>query len=188
MTQEDIEEYFSMAKSSMDDSIAHLEKELARISTGKANPNLVGGLMVDYYGSPTPMSQVANLSVADARTITIQPWEKSMISPIERAIFEANLGVTPQNDGTMVRISIPPLTEDRRKQLVKAAKDKGEDAKVSIRSVRRELMDSIKKAVKDGYPEDAGKRAEDEAQKLVKSYEAKVDAHIEHKEGDILTI
>ena len=144
--------------------------------------------MVDYYGSPTPMSQVANLSVADARTITIQPWEKSMIGPIERAIFEANLGVTPQNDGILVRISIPPLTEDRRKQLVKTAKDKGEDVKVSIRSVRKDLMDGIKQSVKDGYPEDAGKRAEDDAQKLVKAYEAKVDEHIEHKEGDILTI
>ncbi len=186
--QEEIDEYFSLAKASMDDSIEHLEKELSRISTGKANPNLVGGLMVDYYGSPTPMSQVANLSVADTRTINIQPWEKTMIGPIERAIFEANLGVTPQNDGIMVRISIPPLTEDRRKQLVKTAKDKGEDAKVSLRSVRKDLMDGIKNAVKDGYPEDAGKRSEDEAQKMIKAYEAKVDAHIEHKESDILTI
>ncbi|MGH1436839.1 MAG: ribosome recycling factor [Lewinella sp.] len=186
--QEDIDEYFSLAKESMDHSIEHLEKELSRISTGKANPKLVGGLLVDYYGSQTPMSQVANIAVADARTITIQPWEKTMIPPIERSIFEANLGVTPQNDGELVRISIPPLTEDRRKQLVKTAKEKGEEAKVSIRSVRKELMDGIKQTVKNGYPEDAGKRAEDEAQKLVKSYETKVDAHIEHKEGDILTI
>lgn len=186
--QEDIDEYFSFAEASMKDSIEHLEKELSRISTGKANPKLVGDLLVDYYGSQTKMSQVANLAVADARTLTIQPWEKSMIGPIERAIFEANLGVTPQNDGALVRISIPPLTEERRKQLVKTAKDKGEDAKVSIRNIRKDLMDGIKQAVKDGYPEDAGKRAEDEAQKLVKSYEAKVDAHIEHKEGDILTI
>lgn len=186
--QDDIDEGFEMAKMEMDSSIEFLEKELSRISTGKANPSLVTGLLVDYYGSPTPMSQVANIATADTRTITIQPWEKATIAPIERAIFEANLGVTPQNDGELVRISIPPLTEQRRKDLVKTAKDKGEDAKISIRSARRDLMDAIKKAVKDGYPEDAGKRAEDKAQEQTKSYEGKVDKMIANKEKDILTI
>lgn len=186
--QDDIDESFELANMELDSSIEYLEKELSRISTGKAHPNLVNGLLVDYYGSPTPMNQVANVSIADTRTITIQPWEKSMIGPIEKSIFEANLGVTPQNDGDLVRISIPPLTEDRRKNLVKTAKDKGEDAKISIRSARKDLMDSIKKAVKDGYPEDAGKRSEDTAQELIKSYESKVDKMIASKEKDILTI
>ncbi|MEZ4984980.1 MAG: ribosome recycling factor [Saprospiraceae bacterium] len=159
--QEDVDFYFQSARESMEHSLEHLGKELAKVRTGKANANLVSGLFVSYYGSDTPLNQVANVSVADARTIVIQPWEKSMIAPIEKAIFEANLGVTPQNDGEVVRITIPPLTEDRRRDLVKVAKGYGEDAKVSIRNARKELMDAIKQAVKSGYPEDAGKKAEE---------------------------
>ncbi len=184
----EINDLFELTGSSMSSSIDHLKKELMKISTGKANPNMVSGLMVSYYGTDTPMNQVANISIADSRTLTIQPWEKSMIQPIEKAIFEANLGVTPQNDGELVRLSIPPLTEDRRKQLVKQAQSQGEDAKVSIRNARRDLMSEIKDAVKGGYPEDAGKRKEDEAEKLTKSYINKVDELIKSKESDILTI
>jgi ribosome recycling factor len=186
--QEDIDMYLSMAKEGMEDSIKHLENELMKVRTGKASPNLVTGLLVSYYGSDTPLQQVANVSVADSRTITIQPWEKAMIQPIEKAIFEANLGVTPQNDGELVRISIPPLTEERRKDLVKMAKSMGEDAKIGIRNARKETMDGIKKAVKDGYPEDAGKDAEDQTQKLTDDYSSKVDNIIKNKETDILTI
>lgn len=186
--QEDIDMFLEMAQDSMKNSISHLEKELMKVRTGKASPNLVNGLLVSYYGSDTPMNQVANVSIADSRTLTIQPWEKSMIQPIEKAIFEANLGVTPQNDGELVRISIPPLTEERRKDLVKMAKAMGEDAKVSIRSVRKETMDAIKKAVKDGYPEDAGKDAEDRTQKLTDQFSNKIDSIIKNKETDILTI
>lgn len=186
--QEDIDFLLEAAQESMSGSISHMEKELQKVRTGRASPNLVSGLLVSYYGSDTPMSQVANISTADSRTLVIQPWEKSMIQPIERAIFEANLGVTPQNDGELVRISIPPLTEERRRDLVKMAKGMGEDAKVSIRNARKETMDGIKKSVKDGYPEDAGKDAEDSTQKLTDGYVAKVDTIIKNKETDILTI
>lgn len=188
MDADDIQLAFEEGKEAMDHSIDHLKGELQKISTGKANPNMVSGLMVSYYGAPTPMNQVANVSVSDSRTLVIQPWEKSMIGPIEKAIFEANLGVTPQNDGELVRLSIPMLTEERRKQLVKLAKDQGENAKISIRSARHDLMEVIKKATKDGYPEDAGKRKEGEAQKLTDDYTGKVDDMIKNKEADILTI
>ena len=184
----EIQEYFELTESEMDASIDHLKRELMKISTGKANPNMVSGILVSYYGSETPLNQVANVTVADSRTLTIQPWEKSMIAPIEKAIFEANLGVTPQNDGELVRLSIPPLTEDRRKQLAKQAKDQGEDTKGSIRNARRDLMNEIKKAVKDGYPEDAGKRKEDEAESLTKKYVGRVDELVKNKEEDIFTI
>jgi len=186
--QEEIDLYMESAREGMDHSIEHLGKELNKVRTGKASTNLVSGLLVSYYGSDTPMSQVANISTSDARTILVQPWEKSVIPEIEKAIFQANLGVTPQNDGEIVRISIPPLTEDRRQQLVKVAKGMGEDAKVAIRNARREVMEGIKGAVKDGYSEDAGKREEDKAQAMTKSYTAKVDKMIENKEADILTI
>lgn len=188
MSAEDLNELFELSQMEMESSIEHLEQILRRISTGKANPDMLMAIQVDYYGAPTPLNQVANVTVADSRTLNIQPWEKSMIGPIEKAIFEANLGVTPQNDGELVRLSIPMLTEDRRKGLVKQAKKDGEDAKVSIRNTRQKLMDGIKKAVKAGYPEDAGKRKEDEAQKLTNDFTGKVDKHISNKEKDIMTI
>jgi ribosome recycling factor len=149
---------------------------------------MLDGLLVAYYGSPTPLKQVANVNTADARTIVIQPWEKNMLGPIERAIFEANFGITPQNDGEVVRLIIPPLTEDRRRDLVKQVKQLGEDAKVSIRNSRRDAINSIKKEVKDGYPEDAGKRREGEIQELTDKYTAKVDKMLEVKEEDIMTV
>lgn len=186
--EEDINLQLEMTEESMNDSIEHLKKELLKLRTGKASTAMFNGLMVEYYGSPTPLNQVANVSTSDSRTIVIQPWEKSMLAPIERSIFEANLGLTPQNDGEIVRITIPPLTEERRKQLVKKAKALGEDTKVSVRNARRDAMEAIKKGVKDGYPEDAGKRREDEVQNMTNNFGKKVDAIVDAKEKDIMTI
>ncbi|MEN0002713.1 MAG: ribosome recycling factor [Bacteroidota bacterium] len=188
MTEEDIRDEIEMAKMEMDGTLDHLKNQLLKIRTGKASPAMLGGVVVPYYGSPTPLNQVANVAIADARTITIQPWEKNMIGPIEKAIFEANLGVTPQNDGELIRINVPPLTEDRRKQLVKQAKQEGEDAKVSLRNARRKIMEILKKAVKGGYPEDAGKRKEGEVDSLTKDFTNKIDAFIGAKEKDIMTV
>ena len=186
--QEDIDLILDMTKEGMHDSLEHLAQELKKIRAGKASPAVLDGLMVEYYGTPTALKQVANVSTSDARTLVIQPWEKTMLAPIERAIFNANLGFTPMNDGELIRINIPPLTEERRREYVKRAKAAGEDAKVSIRSSRREAMDGVKKAVKDGYPEDAGKRTEDSVQKITDTHTKKVDEMIEAKEKDIMTI
>lgn len=188
MDTEELDFSLDMAKEGMSNAIERLNKELAKISTGKANPAMVSDLLVDYYGSPTAISKVANVGVSDARTISIQPWEKSMLAPIERSIFEANLGVTPMNDGEVVRISIPPLTEERRRSLVKQARALGEDAKVSIRSERHKAMTAIKGAVKDGYPEDAGKRSEAEIEDKVKAFYAKVESLLNAKEEAIMKV
>jgi ribosome recycling factor len=186
--QEEVTSAIQLANEAMDAAIDHLQHELAKVRTGKASPSMFNDLLVPYYGAPTPLSQVANVSTSDARTILIQPWEKSMLAPIEKSIFEANLGVTPQNDGEIIRINIPPLTEERRKDLVKRAKALGEDAKVSVRNARHKAMDSLKKAVKNGYPEDAGKRKETEVQDLTTKFNAQVDKMVELKEKDIMTI
>lgn len=188
MDQEEINMYLEDAKEKMDHSLDHLQKEFGKISTGKATPAMVKDLLVDYYGSPTPMNQVANVSVSDARTLVIQPWEKSILAPIEKSIFEANMGVTPQNDGEVVRIIIPLLTEDRRKEIAKRARALSEDAKVSVRNVRRDIMEVIKKAVKNGYPEDNGKRMEENIQEMTNGHTAKIDSLYKSKEKDILTI
>jgi ribosome recycling factor len=185
---EEVEKYVTDAKALMQHSIEHLQKELQKVRTGKASPSMVSELIVPYYGNPTPMNQVANISSLDARTLVIQPWEKNMLAPIEKAIFEANLGITPQNDGEVVRLSIPPLTEERRKNLVKQIKSLGEEAKVSLRNARHKAMDQVKKAIKEGYPEDAGKRTENEIQELTDSFSKKVDKLVETKETDIMTI
>ncbi len=177
-----------VTESRMSDSINHLQSELLKVRTGKANPGMIEGVMVNYYGVPTPINQVANIAVADARTLTIQAWDKKIINDIERAIIESNLGYNPMNDGEFIRIPVPPLTEERRKILVKQAKALGEDTKVSIRNVRKDAMDTIKKEVKDGYPEDAGKRLEASIDDLVKAFYQKVDEYIQAKEKDIMTI
>ena len=184
----DINEYIAIAEESMEKAIEHLIHELAQIRTGKASPSILGGIMVSYYGTPTPLNQVANVATADARTITIQPWEKKMLGPIEKAIFESNLGLTPMNDGELIRISIPPLTEERRKDFVKKAKSLGEDAKISVRNARRDAMEYIKKSVKDGFPEDAGKKLESDVQDITNTFNEKVDKLILAKEKDIMTI
>lgn len=186
--EEEMSMIIDLAKEHMDKAIEHLQNELMKVRTGKASPAMLNGLMVSYYGAPTPLNQVANVTVSDSRTIAIQPWEKSMIQHIERAIFEANLGVSPQNDGEMIRLSIPPLTEERRKEMVKRTKTMAEDTKVGIRSARRQAMEDIKKAIKEGYPEDAGKQKEAVVQTLTDDYSKKVDHIIEVKDKEIMTI
>lgn len=186
--QEEVNMLLSNARGAMDKAIERLKGELKKVQTGKASPATFDGVMVPYYGNPTPLQQVGNVSTSDARTIIIQPWEKNMLAPIEKAIMEANLGFTPQNDGEIIRISIPPLTEERRRDLVKRVKSLGEDAKVSIRNARREAMEGVKKAVKNGFPEDAGKTKEGEVEDLTKKHTGKVDEILAAKEQDIMTV
>ena len=185
MTPE-VQKVYDLAKSLMDKAISHLEAELLKIRAGKASPSLVDTLQVDYYGSRVPVSQVANVNTQDSRTLVIQPWEKAMLTPIEKAIQVANLGLNPQNDGILIRISIPPLTEERRKDLVKKAKQEAEDAKVGIRTSRKEAMEGVK-AIK-GLPEDEKKDAEGKIQLLTDQYVGKCDKHLESKEKEIMTV
>jgi ribosome recycling factor len=173
---------------SMQKALSHLETELVRIRAGKANPQMLEGLTVDYYGSLTALNQVGNVSVMDARTLTIQPWEKNMLQPIERAIIAANLGVTPQNDGNIIRLFMPPLTEERRKEFVKKANGEGEQSKVAIRSIRRESIEQIKKLQKDGLSEDAAKDAEKTIQEVTDKHIALVDKHLAAKEKEIMSV
>jgi ribosome recycling factor len=172
----------------MEMAIAHLETELLKIRAGKASPAMLEGIHVDYYGTSTPLNQVANVSTPDARTLMVQPWEKSMIHPIEKAITNANLGLNPQNDGIVVRMSVPVLTEERRKDLVKKTKAEGEHAKVTIRNVRRDTMELFKGLIKQGLPEDIGKDAENKVQAITNNYIAKVDKHLANKETEIMTV
>ncbi|MEJ7737861.1 MAG: ribosome recycling factor [Chitinophagaceae bacterium] len=172
----------------MDKGIAHLETELVKIRAGKANPQILEGIMVDYYGAVTPISQVGNISVMDARTLSIQPWEKNMLQPIERAIIASNIGINPQNDGNMIRLFLPPLTEERRKELVKRANSEGEHSKVAIRSIRRDAIEQIKKLQKDGLSEDEAKDAEDQVQELTNRYIEQVDKHLEKKDKEIMAV
>jgi len=188
MDLEEISLIIDVAEESMENAIAHLQHDLLKIRAGKANPDLVTGILVPYYGSPTPLSQVANVSTADSRTITVQPFEKKMLSAIEKAIFEAALGITPQNDGTLIRLSIPPVTEERRRELVKKAKASGEDSKVGIRSSRQKAIEEIRKAVKAGLSEDLGKTYEEEVQTLTKKFNDKIERVLEQKEKEILTV
>lgn len=172
----------------MQKAIHHLEAELVKIRAGKASPSMLDGVLVDYYGSMTPLQQVANVNTPEARTIVIQPWEKAMIKPIEKAIIDSNLGLNPQNDGQLIRITVPPLSEERRKDLVKRAKAEGEHAKVGIRNLRRDANENIKKAQKAGLPEDAAKDAETKTQKITDDFIARVDKHLEAKEKEIMTV
>jgi ribosome recycling factor len=188
MINEDLDLIIASGYEDFNKAINHLHEELSKIRAGKASPAMVDSILVDYYGSATPLSQVANITASDSRTLNIQPWEKSMLAPIERAIFEANLGITPMNDGDSVRLGVPPLTEERRLLLVKQAKAQAEDTKIGIRSIRHKIMDAIKKEVKDGYPEDAGKRKEAEVQKQVDLYNEKVQKLVDAKEEDILKV
>jgi ribosome recycling factor len=172
----------------MEKAISHLEVELQKVRAGKASPSMLENIMVDYYGSKVPLSNTANINTQDSRTLLIQPWEKSMLTPIEKAIQAANLGFNPQNDGVIIRIMVPPLTEERRKQLSKTAKSFGEDAKVAIRTLRKDAMEQIKKLQKDGLPEDMAKDGETKVQTLTDASVSKVDKHIEQKEKEIMTI
>ncbi len=172
----------------MQKALNHLESELVKIRAGKANPTMLDGIMADYYGNPTAINQIANISVLDARTISVQPWEKNMLQAIERAITMANIGINPQNDGNIIRLFLPPLTEERRKELVKRCYAEGEHAKVSVRNIRREGIESIKKLQKDGLSEDLCKDAEKEAQDLTDKYISLVEKHLEAKEKEIMIV
>jgi ribosome recycling factor len=185
---EELNKIMSDAKAQMDKAMEHLEHELLKIRTGKASTSLVNDLMVDYYGTPTPLPQIANIQVSDARTIMIQPWERNMLGPIERVIINSNMGITPANDGETIRMSIPPLTQERRVELTKKAKAAGEEAKVGIRTARHKGLDLIKKAVKDGLAEDLGKRKETELQDMVNKYVEQVDKVIATKDKEIMTV
>jgi len=176
------------AKENMNKAVDHVEVELLKIRAGKASPQMLDGIVVDYYGTPTPLSQVANVNTPDARTIVVQPWEKSLIPAIEKAITDANLGINPQNDGIVVRLNVPPLTEERRKDLVKKVKAEGEAGKIAIRNIRKDVNEKIKKAQKDGVSEDEAKVGEAEVQKLTDAYILKVDKHVELKDKDIMTV
>lgn len=185
---EEANEYIELADMSMDSALTHLRKELTNVRAGKANPSMLTGIHVEYYGSPTPLNQVSNVSIGDARTLVISPWEKKMLPVIEKAIFAANIGFTPQNNGEVIRIHIPPLTQERRRSLVKRVKGYGETAKVSIRQARREANDAIKILVKDGLSEDFGKDKETEIQELTKQFGQKIDKLIKAKEEELMSL
>ena len=172
----------------MQKAISHLEVDLGKIRAGKASPQMVDGIVVEYYGSPTPIGQVANIIAADARTISIQPWEKNMLQPIERAIIASNIGLNPQNDGVVIRLFLPPLTEERRREMVKRVNVEGEGAKVAIRNIRRDAIEQIKKLQKDGLSEDVAKDAEKDVQDITDKHISLIDKHLEAKEKDIMTV
>lgn len=184
----DVKDYLNPAEEKMELAVAYLDEALAHIRAGKANPKIIDGIRVEYYGSAVPISNVANVSVPDARTIAIIPWEKPMFKEIEKAIINSELGITPENNGEVIRLSIPPLTEERRKALVKQSKAEAETAKVSVRNARREAIEGLKKAVKQGLPEDTEKDAEATAQKLHDKYLKKIDDLFAAKEKEILTV
>ncbi|GEM69850.1 ribosome-recycling factor [Sphingobacterium mizutaii NBRC 14946 = DSM 11724] len=175
-------------KDGMTKAVAHTESELTKIRAGKASPGMLDGIYVDYYGTPTPLSQVSNINTPDARTIVVQPWEKNLLSTIEKAIMDSNIGLNPQNDGSIIRLAVPPLTEERRRDLVKKVKEETEKGRVAIRNIRKDSNEQIKKLKNDGASEDEIKVGEAEVQKLTDTYIAKVDQLAELKEKDIMTI
>lgn len=185
---EDVSTIISNTEDHMQKAIGHLETELTKIRAGKANPQMLDGIVVDYYGSPMPINQVANINVMDARTLSIQPWEKNMLQPIERAIIAANIGITPQNDGALIRLFLPPLTEERRKELVKKCQGEGEHSKVAIRNIRRDAIEHIKKLQKNGLSEDAAKDAEADVQQVTDKYINLVEKHLTAKEKEIMSV
>lgn len=183
-----VESIISNTAQLMRKAIQHLELELSRVRAGKANPQILDGIMVEYYGNPTPIAQVANIATPDARTITLQPWEKNMLQPIERAIIASNIGLNPSNDGNIIRLFLPPLTEERRKELVKRVNGEGEQAKVAIRSIRRDGIESIKKMQKDGLSEDAAKDGEADIQAITDKEIIAIDGVCKDKEKEIMTV
>lgn len=176
------------AEEKMKMTLEFLDETFSRIRAGRANTHILDGIRVEYYGSNVPLSNVATVTTPDAKTIVVQPWEKSMLKVVEKAIMDSEVGITPENNGEVIRLGIPPLTEERRKQLVKQTKQEAEDAKISIRNARREGMEEIKKAVKNGLPEDMGKDGENELQKLHDKYIKRVDEAFAEKEKEILTV
>jgi len=185
---EDISQIVASADDHMKKAITHLETELIKIRAGKATPQILDGIVVDYYGSPTPISQVGNINVMDARTLSIQPWEKNMLQPIERAITAANIGINPQNDGSQIRLFLPPLTEERRKELVKKCQVEGEHSRVAIRNIRRDAIEHIKRLQKNGLSEDIAKDAETNIQNITDKFINAVDKHLTSKEKEIMSV
>lgn len=181
-------EIIAAAKKKMSDAVSHLDEDLKTYRVGKANPAVFNNVMVNYYGTMTPVPQVASIATPDAKTMIIQPWEKNMIPVIEKAIMDANIGFTPQSNGENIRINVPALTEDRRRDLVKKAKNEGESAKISIRNARRDAIEVMKKLQKDGLPEDVAKDAEDEIQKETENFSKRIDDILASKEKEIMTV
>jgi ribosome recycling factor len=179
---------FDLLKESMDAAVDHAATEFTKIRAGKAHPSMLDAVKVDYYGSLVPISQVANINTPDARSIAVQPWEKNMIQAIEKGIIIANLGFAPSNDGATIRISLPPLTEDRRKEIVKKVKAEAEHAKIQVRNIRKEVNEGIKKSQKDGVPEDDCKTAEQQVQKTTDTYIKKIDDLCAAKEADLMQV
>lgn len=184
-----------LIKKQLDDAKSHMEKaiefcdgELTKIRAGKAMPSMLDGIYVDYYGTPTPLNQIGTVNTPDARTLVVQPWEKSMISPIERAIMEANIGLNPQNDGLVIRLNVPPLTEERRKDLVKKVKEEAEKGRIAVRNIRKDANEKIKRTKSEGVSDDEIKGGENEVQKLTDSCITRIDRLMEAKEKDIMTV
>jgi ribosome recycling factor len=188
MTDTDVKTLLDEVKTQMQKALEHFEYELSKIRAGKANAAMLEGINADSYGMMTPLNQLANISTPDGRTITIQPWDASVLQPIEKAILMANIGLTPQSDGKIIRLNIPPLTEERRKELVKQTKNEAEDCRVSLRTARRDANERVKKMLKDGLPEDSAKDAETTVQNILNDYTTKVEKHLEVKEKEIMTV
>ena len=186
--EEEVQLYFEIVKENMENAISHLEKELGKIRAGKASPDILDGIFVDYYGVNTPLNQVANINTPDLKTIVVQTWERNMLSPVEKAILVANLGLTPVNNGEVIHINIPALTEERRNQLVKQVKTEGENAKISIRNARKSANDDLRKLENEGLSEDREKSAENEVQEITNDYSKKAESFLEVKEKDLMTI
>lgn len=184
----DSKQILNDATTRMERTVEHLEEELLNVRAGKASPNVLNGVMIDYYGSQTPISGAASVTVPDAKTILIQPWDKNLIRAIEKAIIDSNIGLTPSNNGEQIRLSIPPLTEERRKELVKQVRSEAETARISLRNARRDAVDAFKKATKEGMPEDESKDGENQAQKLLEKYSKQLDALLDKKEKEIMTV
>lgn len=185
---EEINFYLDSTKESMEKAIQHTASELVKIRAGKATPEMMDGITVEYYGAPTPLNQTASVTTPDARTIMIKPWEKSILGAIERAIINSDLGLNPQNDGEQIRLNIPPLTEERRKQLAKQAKAETENGKISVRNIRKDTNEALRKLQKEGASEDDVKRAEDRVQQLTDAYTQKLDELFSKKENEIMTV
>ncbi len=185
---EEVELIIEETRDRMEKALSHLEHELSRLRAGRSNPALLDGITVDYYGVNTPLNQVSNINTPDPKTILIQPWEKSMLSTIEKTIMAANIGLTPVNNGEVIRINIPPLTEERRQQLVKQVRNEGETAKISVRNSRKWANDELKELLKDGLPEDTEKDAEEKVQDLTTEYNTKIDKVVELKEKEVMTV
>ncbi|MFN8299692.1 MAG: ribosome recycling factor [Chitinophagales bacterium] len=188
MTEADVKKVLDETRSHMQKAMGHFEGELAKIRAGKASAGMLDGIEVEAYGARTPLNQVGNISTPDARTITIQPWDPSVLQPIEKAILQANIGLTPSNDGKIIRLNIPPMTEERRKELVKQSKHEAENCRIALRTIRRDMMEKVKKMQKDGLPEDIAKDGEASIQNIINDFNGKVDKHIEVKEKEIMTV